>query len=238
MSMNPASPELHPSYLALDRYGLGASSPEVEAHVSACDECRGYVQSLRETPPTAGLMTVRGAIAKRSQRRARVWWTAGSLLTIAASWLLFVGRPAAPDIAGSPTYLGAKGVLSVWIYVKRGTTTQLWDGKLPIFSGDRLRIRLDPSNYRRVAVYSLESGEVPALLYEGEVVPGQNTTLPDAWEVDGEGESERLIVVLSNERIEPSWDKWLKGQVEASVKVLPFTLPKSRAPASDPSGSQ
>lgn len=237
MSMSPTSPEQHPSYLALDRHGLGCSSPDVEAHVNACGECRRYVQSLSEAPPALGLVTLRSTMAKRSQRRARVWWTAGSLLAIAACLLLFVGRSNAP-VAGLPPYLAAKGLLSVWIYVKRGTTTQLWDGKLPIFSGDRLRIKLDPSSYRRVAVYSMADAEIPALLYEGEVAPGRSTTLPDAWEVDGEGEAEHLIVVLSNERIEPSWDKWLKGEVEPNVKVLPFTLPKSRTPALDASGSQ
>jgi hypothetical protein len=223
--------------LALDRYGLGSSSPGIDAHVSVCDQCRGYVQSLREAPPAVGLVSLRSTIAKHRQRRAQMWWTAGSLLAVAACLLFFVGRSNAPA-AGSPTYLGAKGLLSVWIYVKRGPTTQLWDGKLPIFSGDRLRIKLNPSTYRHVAVYSMLDAEIPALLYEGEVVPGHNTTLPDAWEVDGEGEAERLIVVLSNEHIEPSWDKWLKSEVEPNVQVLPFTLPKSRTPAVDASGSQ
>jgi hypothetical protein len=75
------------------------------------------------------------------------------------------------------------------------------------------------------------------LLYAGAVVPGHDTALPEAWEIDGAGSEERLIVVFSNGVVEPTWDRWLKGEVEPGVSVLPFVLPKSSAPPPDSSGS-
>lgn len=38
-------------------------------------------------------------------------------------------------------YVRAKGFASVWIYVNRGASTELWDGKRPI-AADRLRVKL------------------------------------------------------------------------------------------------
>src|SRR5213075_554773 len=101
-----------------------------------------------------------------------------------------------------------------------------WDGKQALAGGDRLRIKVDPAGYRRVEVYSVKTPEAPELLYSGSVTPAQSVTLPDAWEIDSEPGAERLMVVFSNEPVKPSWGKWLRGQVEPGVVVLPFVLPK------------
>ena len=237
MTTSPASVPTHPSYLALDRFSLGATSHEVARHLESCADCRSYVQSLADTAPVSGIVALKSGIERQRRSRLRKWWAASSLLAAAACSLLFFGGLASAPVEAVPSYVGAKGLLSVWIYVKRGPTTQLWDGKQPVFAGDRLRIKVDPAGYDRVEVYSVQEPDAPALLYAGAVAPGRNTALPEAWEIDGEGRAERLIVVFSNGIVAPTWDRWLKGEVEPGVSVLPFVLPKSSAPPPDSSGS-
>ncbi len=245
MTTSPAFVPIHPSYLALDRFSLGSSASDVAQHLETCADCRAYVASLTEAPPASGIVAVKASVEQRRRSSLRVWGTASSVLAAAACLLLTFGRVGpGPSIAiekapteDVPNYVGAKGLLSVWIYVKRGPITQLWDGKGPVFAGDRLRIKVDPAGYDRVEVYSLQEPEAPALLYAGAVSPGHDTALPEAWEIDGEGRAERLIVVFSNGVVTPTWDRWLRGEVESGVAVLPFVLPKSSAPPPDNSGS-
>jgi hypothetical protein len=237
MTTRPATVPTHPSYLALDRFCLGAASSDVAQHVESCVACRSYVQSLADTAPASGVVAVKAGIERQRRNRLRKWWAASSVLAAAACLLLVFGRGGSAPTEGTPNYVGAKGLLSVWIYVKRGPTTRLWDGKQPVFAGDRLRLKVDPAGYDRVEVYSLQEPDAPALLYAGAVVPGHNTALPEAWEIDGEGSAERLIVVFSQGIVKPTWDRWLKGEVESGVSVLPFVIPKSSAPPPDSSGS-
>lgn len=236
MTMSRTSVPTHPSYLALDRSSLGCTSAEVATHLERCSECRRYVESLGAVP-VSGIRAVNADIERQRRSRLRVWWAASSVLAAAACLLLVLGRFGSAPAGNTASYVGAKGLLSVWIYVKRGPATLLWDGKQPVFAGDQLRIKVDPAGYDRVAVYSLQEPGAPTLLYGGATVPGRNTALPEAWEIDGEGSAERLIVVFSKGIVEPTWDKWLKGQVEPGVAVLPFVLPKSSAPPPDASGN-
>lgn len=249
MTTSPASVPTHPSFLALDRFSLGSAASDVAQHVETCADCRAYLASLTTAPPASGIVAVKASIEERGARSLRRWWTASSVLAAAACLLLMFGRAgrapavltdrvneAAPS-EGVPNYVGAKGLLSVWIYVKRGPATLLWDGKQPVFAGDRVRIKVDPAGYDRVEVYSLQEPEAPALLYAGAVSPGHNTALPEAWEIDGEGRAEHLIVVFSKGTVKPTWDKWLRGEAPSGVAVLPFVLPKSSTPPPDASGS-
>jgi hypothetical protein len=198
--------ENHPSYLALDRASLGEPSPELAAHLQSCAECRDYVAALAEPPPAAGI-------------------------------LLFIGVRPQPDLPAGPhgelPYVGTKGFASVWIYVKHGPNTELWDGKRPLFAGDRLRLKLDPGRFRHVAVYSVKGPDTPTLLYAGNVTPAESTTLPEAWEVDSEPGAERLVVAFSDQALEPTWPNWLQGKAPPGVTVLPFVLPKSSSPDPD-----
>lgn len=239
MTVSPRTPAPpHPSYLALDRAALGAPSTEVTAHLADCADCRRYVDTLTETPPESAILPIRAGIA-RAQRAQRVRWLgAASALAAAACLLLFVGRTKPPSVERPAPYVGAKGFSSVWIYVKRGSTTKLWDGKQSLTGGDRLRIKVDPAGYRRVEVYSVKDPEAPELLYSGSVAPTQSVTLPDAWEIDSEPGAERLFVVFSNGPVKPTWSKWLRGEVERGVVVLPFVLPKAGVASPDSSGGQ
>ncbi len=230
----------HPSYLALDRAALRSSSSEVTAHLAGCEECRRYVAALGEVPSLEPLRAIRATIA-RDPRRFRLashprWVAGGSAILAAACALLLVGRAKPPVVVDAPTsYVGAKGFASVWIYVKRGSTTNLWDGKQAIAGGDRLRIKVDPGGYRHVDVYSLKNADAPERLYAGAVSPTQSVTLPDAWEIDSEPGAERLMVVFSISPVTPNWNRWSKGQVEPGVVVLPFVLPKASVAKPDAS---
>jgi hypothetical protein len=230
-----ASP--HPSFLALDRFSLGTASSQVGEHVASCDECQQYLQALAQLPAAAAWPAIQAGIAEQRRRTHRRWVAAASGLAAAAGLAFALTRlgPAPSGEQNGPVYVGAKGFASVWIYIKRGNATQLWDGKQPVFAGDRLRIKLDPAGFRQVAVYSVKDPEAPELLYRGSVVPGQSSTLPDAWEVDGEAGAERLVVVLSSEPVKPAWNRWLKGEAEVGISVLSFVLPKSSSVPPDTS---
>lgn len=225
----------HPSYLALDRAALGQLSGELAQHVNECVECRAYLDSLAAPPTAAGWVEVRGALARQRLAQRRRWWVAAPLAAAALALVFVTVRPGPPIATESAPYIGVKGFPSVWIYVMRQAETQLWDGKRAFHPGDRLRLKLDPGAFRRIAVYSAKGEVPPELLYEGDVVPGQISTLPDAWELDAEPEAEKLFVVLSDEPAAPRWSEWQDGNVARGLSVLTFTLPKSMVVETDAS---
>lgn len=229
----------HPSCLALDRAALGAASSGVAEHLAGCEVCRSYVDGLGDAPSVSAMAPIRAGVARAHQRRQNVLrsrWIAGTSAVLAAACLLLlVGRTKPPVVDQPVPYVGAKGFSSVWIYVKHGSATKLWDGKQAVAGGDRLRIKVDPAGYRRVEVYSVKNANAPELLYSGSVEPTQSVTLPDAWEIDSEPGAERLMVVFSNAPVKPNWGNWLRGHVESGVVVLPFVLPKSRVASPDSS---
>jgi len=229
----------HPSYLVLDRASLGETSPEVRAHLEGCAACRSHVAKVGEPAPASGFVVVEQALQRQRQAR-RAWWGALPLAAAACGLFAFLKlghRPLGleqPSTLATQQYLGEKGFLSVWIYVRHGANTQLWDGKKSVFVGDRLRLKVDPARFHRVEVYSVKDPAEPALLYAGSVAPGQSATLPDAWEVDAEPGNERLVVVFSNEPVRPVWSDWLRGKVQPGISVLPFVLPKSTSADPNP----
>lgn len=224
----------HPSYFALDRASLGVRAADVQAHVAACHACRGYLESLEQTAPI-GLTEVKGRVANRARHWRWAW--AGAALVAAAAGLLLVGSQPPPSSPEPPLYVGDKGFSSVWIYVRHGASTALWDGTKPLYAGDRLRLKIDPGRFERVEVYSTKAPAAPELLYAGSLVPRQSSTLPDAWEIDGEPGDERLLVVLCNQPVKPSWPDWLNGKSPPDVLLLPFVLPKSGKPDPGPAPS-
>ena len=57
----------HPSFLALDRVSLGLALPEVSAHVSECEQCQGYLESLPQLSAAADFAAVQRAIERRQE---------------------------------------------------------------------------------------------------------------------------------------------------------------------------
>jgi hypothetical protein len=222
----------HPSYLQLDRAALGGGSNELRAHLAGCPECRAYLDGLTDAPPESGLFELRRRVEHQGRVNRRRWWAV--LPAAAAVGLLLAGlRPGEPRRSGEQPYLGAKGFASVWIYVKRGASTQLWDGKEALLVGDKLRLKVDPGRFHHVQVYSLKNVAAPELLYEGDVRPEESFTVPDAWQLDAEPGAERIVVILSDGVVTPRWPDWLEGKAGAGVSVLPFELPKTPVTAAD-----
>lgn len=231
------APTRHPSYLALDRASLGEPSAEVAQHLQECAECRAYVEGVAEPAPASGFVRVRQQLDAARRARLRAGFVLLPVLAAAAGVLLFVKLQPQPVLPTGPVeeqaYVGNKGFTSVWIYVKHGSSSELWDGKRALFAGDRLRLKLDPGRYRRVQVYSVKDPSEPSLLYASDVKPQESFTLPDAWEVDADPGAEQLLVVFSNAPIEPVWPDWLQSKAPPGVTLLPFVLPKSRSPDND-----
>lgn len=224
----------HPSFLALDRAHLGQPTPDVAAHLGGCEECQLYLESLAEPAFAPSFASIQRAI-EQPRRRFQWRWVFGSASLVAAACCVFLFVAHRDRNAGQTedAYVGAKGFRSVWIYVRRGTETQLWDGKQPVLSGDRVRLKIDPGSYHRVEVYSLSDAQNPLRLYEGALSPGQNLTLPDAWEIDDSSSAEQLFVVFSDAPVTPLWDEWRQGRVQPGVAVLPFILPKTGSAGTD-----
>jgi hypothetical protein len=225
----PMTEAWHPSFLALDRAHLGTAAPAVLAHLAGCEVCRSHVESPLSVPGAPSFAALERAIAARNKPRARWLWAAASLAAAACALLLVVTHRSPDASSGADAYVGAKGFRSVWIYVRRGTETLLWDGKRRLLPGDRLRLKVDPGGYHRVAVYA--GGPAPTLLFSGDLTPGQNLTLPEAWEIDDSPTDEQLLVVFSDAPVEPEWNDWRLGRVPPGVAVLPFTLPKAGSDA-------
>jgi hypothetical protein len=236
-------PSRHLSFLVLDRAVLRDAPPAVTAHLAECDSCRTHVATAAPVPAAVPLPDL-ALVKKTLERRRRIWrrwsWGGGGFVTAAAACavVLVAGaqrdRPTGGHTGGQ--YLGSKGFPSVWIYVKNDAGLELWDGKKALTSGDRLRMKVDPGHHDRVQVYALRAGDKPAQLYGGKIAPGQSTILPDAWEIDALPGPERLFVVLANRDVVPAWERWLRGEIEPGVSLLPFILPKSVSnsrPASD-----
>jgi hypothetical protein len=229
----------HPSFLALDKASLGLGAADVESHLASCEACRRYVDTVSAPAPQADLEQLRLRIARAPSAPSRARWVwLGAPLAAAAALAVLVGVRPQPSLPERPLYIGEKGFSSVWIYVRHGSTTALWDGKKPVVAGDRLRMKVDPGKFTRVEVYSTTDPDAPELLYRGDVRPGQSVSLPDAWEIDAEPGDERLLVVLSSEVVRPVWADWLRGKASPGVLLLPFVLPKSKAPEPSPGSTE
>jgi len=226
MGSNQPDPETnHPSFLALDRAHLGRPAPEVAAHLAECDACRLYLGSLAEPDFLPSLTEIQRTLARPRRRFSWSWLLAPASLAAAAGCVfLFVAHRDLNAPRAQDAYVGAKGFRSVWIYVRRGTETVLWDGKQPVAAGDRVRLKIDAGSYHRVEVYSLSASQIPTRVYQSAISPGQNLTLPEAWEIDDSPEAEQLFVVFSDAPVTPTWDAWRQGRVQPGVAVLPFLL--------------
>lgn len=213
----------HPSYLELDRHFLGASlDPETARHVAACGPCQGHLARLAPPHHVPDWVVARSQ-ARAARRRSRARWIgAGGLVALAACALLFFG---APPAAGP--YIGAKGAPDVSVHVSRAGAATLWTG-FPLQPGDRIRLEVTPQEFDQVAILSLDANSHHwALLYQGEVTPGQRNLLPKAWKVDATSSTEELAVAFSHGRLSGSEAKALLSKSASSELTLRrLTLPK------------
>ena len=239
----PATDPTHPSYLELDRFALGAPGVlTTTAHVGACDRCRRHVETLREAPPILPglrdrLASPAAAAALAGAGRWLAWFrgprigAVGLAGTLAIAGLIWITRAPHAPLVG---YDGVKGLPSVWIYVKRDNELALWDGERPLEARDRLLLKIDPQDLTHVDVFSRDeapgAGSALAPIFDGRLQPGTVSTLPAAWQLDGNSPRESLIVVLSRDGVSASAaQRFLRDGPPAGVWLRRFELHRSAA---------
>lgn len=177
----------HPSFLALDRHALGASMPEVAAHVGACSVCRAHLDALSVPAPLPPrVLELRPPAPWWKQRWLQV------LLPVAAALLIIVLINRAPG-----DEVRAKGTPTAIAWVKRGDEVSVWKGA-PLAVGDSVRFQVAPEGLSRVTVID---GTTKTVLYEALV---KETTTTPAWTLDGTPGGDVVWVVLSNDVVTPA----------------------------------
>jgi hypothetical protein len=106
----------------------------------------------------------------------------------------------------------------------------LWDGNGPLQVGDQIRLGVAGAEYRHIAVLSAGDGWV--VLYRGELTA--EGELPVAWSLDGQGDTEQLLVVLShralsNEELAERAQRDADGAMDTWVRR--YVLPKQHRSA-------
>jgi hypothetical protein len=179
----------HPSYLELDRVVLGSEhASATREHVEGCTRCSLYVERVgRPDVPPAWVH----ALAPQRPGWRKWFLGAGFAVAAAAAVLLLVVPRIRNDRTDEPSYTTVKGSPTVGVHIKRGTDVFLWDGVEPVKPGDRIRLEVAASGYRRVQV--LAGG---ASLFDDALPETGALQLPAAWEVDAQPGAEILDVVL------------------------------------------
>lgn len=178
----------HPSFLALDRHALGASTPEVATHVGACSVCRAHLDAVSvPSPIPPRVLELRSSMPWWRERWFQV------LLPLAAGLLIIVAL-----INRTPSdEVRAKGTPTAIAWVKRGDDVSQWKGA-PLAVGDSVRFQVAPEGLSRVTVID---GTTKTVLYEALV---KETTTTPAWTLDGTPGGDVVWVVLSNDVVTPS----------------------------------
>ncbi len=235
------APDSHPSFLALDRAALGEASAEVKAHLAQCPRCAEHVATVSRPAPVPTWVS---ELANEPPPRATRGWLRGLALATCGALAVAILVLALPDLApnGTPASWpqgGSSEVLlgnpsggntpAVTLSVQRGAALQPWDGRSPVQAGDELRLRVvTPEGFSHVTV-AVADGSTWRVLSAQPVQPGRPLQLPteSRWEVRGDGESERLLVVFSNGPVDLAQaSQWHAGpQRTPSLWTLAFTLP-------------
>lgn len=241
--------EKHASSFELDLFALGEPLEEqTNAHVRGCAHCSSYVvlarQGVRGNLPDWVTALGAGAAVENdapvqakahATRKVRPlpWW-AGPLVfvpvaALGAGLLVLQGErePGGPD----RPYVGTKGSPSVGVYVKRVDHVFLWDGNGPLQVGDHIRLGVAGADYRYIAVLSA-AVEGWGVLYRGELT--SEGELPVAWSLDGQGDTEQLLVVLSHRALSDTElaERAQRGaEADKDTWVRKYVLPKQRGSA-------
>ncbi|WP_224249976.1 hypothetical protein [Hyalangium gracile] len=222
----------HPSYLELDRVGLGLASPASQEHVRRCGECSAYLERLVRTEPLPAWVQVLREPAPPARMRAP-WWRllppllATGALASALLWLLPARNPPEP----AAPYVGVKGVPAATVFIKRGDQVREWDGARPVLPGDSLRLRVSASGYRHVWVGTRAPGSDWIPLYEGPLAEGE-TLLPASWRVNATGDAEVLTLLVSRDGLEgAALERALADAPQgAEAWLMELRLPKTPGP--------
>ena len=237
----------HPSFLALDRAALGSRTAALSRHLSECDRCRAHVDWIAGAAAAPEMPRLERVAAPRSRplrrRRAmRAWLSAATAAAaVAVAVVALVGRGdrdergasrSAAPAAGEARFDTSKGARAVGVYVLRGRRTFLWNGSEPIAPGDTIRLKLVPEQMTQVHVFSTGGAAGPLiLLHRADIAPDRDDLLDTAWRVDGAGDREVLIVVLSARPLSPAAAEAAarSGGMGDDIWVARLVLPKRPA---------
>jgi hypothetical protein len=145
-------------------------------------------------------------------------------------------QPTGAPAASGASFATAKGGPAVGVYIRRGGRTFLWNGTEPVEPGDALRLKIVPDGMTRVHVFGRATEEAElTLLHRAAIAPDRDALLDTAWRVDGEGEREVLVVVLSPRPLSIASARAAarSGATEREQWVVRLILPKRRASGAD-----
>ncbi len=231
----------HPSFLALDRAALGEASAEVRAHLKECPRCAEHVAAVSRPAPVPTWVSELGDAPP--PRATKGWLWGLGLAACAALAVAIVVALVLPERAPSrvpatwPQRDSSEVLLSnprggspptVTLSIQRGEELRPWDGRSPVQAGDGLRFRVSPEGFSHVTVAAAD-GTTWRVLHARPVQPGLPVLLPPEarWEVRGDRESERLLVVFSDKPVDLSQaSQWhAVPQRTDSLWTLGWTLP-------------
>jgi hypothetical protein len=199
---------------------LGPEGPAIEAHATACPDCRARIRALDDEQRrfeqeisfdrfAAGVeRAARGASKAKSRRPLMNAWLMpmAAMAACIVAMVTFLPRPIVEKPATRTK--GGAGI-TVRVAGADGQRNARVDSTEPLVRGERLRIGYQSGGHRYLLALTIdERGVVQALspeqgasvaLADGSV--SATRYLPDSWELDGAG-IERIIVVLSDQPID------------------------------------
>jgi hypothetical protein len=177
----------HPSYALLDAAALGdeSAAAQIAPHLGDCAACRDHIKAAQMPADDLALARLQRRAQETPKQASVIRWSYAA----AAALVCVLAVGVANVLAPRHDVVTTKGAPSVAVYVKRGDTVFLWNGRAPLKVGDTIRLKIVPEDARFVEVRS-DSGEA---LYHGALSPPE-TELPVAWRLDDRGTSERLRV--------------------------------------------
>ena len=205
----------HPSRLAVDRLALGEASPEVEAHLSGCAECRAHFEAVRAQLP------VPAWVKDAATPPRRAWWRPLVLAASLATVLLVVLLRPPP-----PPETTAKGFPAVTVWFKRGELVSTWDGTSPLRGGDAVRFEAVPAGYGWVTVVAESADGGLVTLFAAKLDPSGKPTLTPAWQLDAHGTQEHLAVLFTRDAVRDAHVPSLLSRRDAEAWCIHEVLPK------------
>ena len=182
------------STFALDVYWAAgaARDPDLEAHIIACERCRGYLDHLRSADARELVLPARP--------RRRTFVAAFAFAIAVAAGIVLWLRGTTEGSHQAPTYVATKSAPAVQVLVRRDGATRLWDTNARIREHDALALRVACESMTHVVVLVSDRGDWKPTFESA----CEADVLPFTLVVDDEPGDERVAVVLSRAPLDPA----------------------------------